>query len=232
MTKKEKPYDLVCEDIAVHVTPKRMRRLRLRVLSPDGRVEMSVPFGTPRAHAEKMVTDHLAWIRKHRLLIKAKPENKGLPGDDGARLRLFGEEVTLVFGYGKRGAHRVGNTLYIGVNTNADTAARVARVEKYLHDTLKERIAAEMPALAARVGKEPSSWYIRKMKTRWGTCNTRTGRICLNLNLVHYPAECLSYVIIHELCHLHVAGHNDAFWRLVKAHCPTYEAARGRLKKQ
>ena len=42
----------------------------------------------------------------------------------------------------------------------------------------------------------------RNMKSRWGSCQPSTGRICINVRLALYPPECLEYVVVHELCHL------------------------------
>jgi hypothetical protein len=40
------------------------------------------------------------------------------------------------------------------------------------------------------------------MTTKWGTCNTKTGKIWINQQLAKKPVECLEYVILHELAHL------------------------------
>ncbi len=49
------------------------------------------------------------------------------------------------------------------------------------------------------------------MKTKWGTCNTETKRIWLNLELAKKPPECLEYILVHELVHLLERHHNDHF---------------------
>ena len=49
------------------------------------------------------------------------------------------------------------------------------------------------------------------MTTKWGTCNTTTGKIWLNLQLAKKPIECLEYVILHELVHLRVRNHGSEF---------------------
>ena len=64
---------------------------------------------------------------------------------------------------------------------------------------------------------------IKKMHSRWGSCNTRARRIWLSVYLPAYPIECTEYVIVHELCHLHHANHSPAFWRTVETAMPEYK---------
>jgi predicted metal-dependent hydrolase len=46
--------------------------------------------------------------------------------------------------------------------------------------------------------------------------------------LAKEPSWVLDYVIVHELAHLHVRGHDKAFWELVNRY-PLAERARGFL---
>ncbi len=72
---------------------------------------------------------------------------------------------------------------------------------------------------------------IRKMTTRWGVCNTKDGRITLNLELIKKDEECLDYVINHELSHLIEANHSKRFWQVVAENFPDYKRVRSKLKK-
>lgn len=71
---------------------------------------------------------------------------------------------------------------------------------------------------------------IRKMKTRWGVCNTRSHNVTLNLELFRYDIECLDYVIIHELAHFLEPNHSKKFWAIVEKYCPNYREIRKKLK--
>lgn len=73
------------------------------------------------------------------------------------------------------------------------------------------------------VGAYATETRIKKMTTRWGSCNTRAKRIWLSVYLPAFPIECTEYVIVHELCHLHHANHSAAFWQEVKRAMPDYK---------
>lgn len=70
------------------------------------------------------------------------------------------------------------------------------------------------------------SLRIRKMKTRWGVCNTKTYVITLNLELITKDINCLDYVIYHELSHLVEANHSKRFWTVVEENFKDYKKYR------
>ncbi|MEJ1336322.1 MAG: M48 family metallopeptidase, partial [Candidatus Sedimenticola sp. (ex Thyasira tokunagai)] len=61
------------------------------------------------------------------------------------------------------------------------------------------------------VGRQIKDWGIKKMKTKWGSCNVEQRRIWLNLELAKKPPECLEYILVHELVHLIERNHNQRF---------------------
>lgn len=73
------------------------------------------------------------------------------------------------------------------------------------------------------------SLTIRKMKTRWGVCNTKTKRVTLNLELIKKDLKYLDYVIVHELAHLVYPNHQQEFWSLVGQVIPNYKELRKEL---
>jgi predicted metal-dependent hydrolase len=69
---------------------------------------------------------------------------------------------------------------------------------------------------------------IRKMSHRWGSC-TRRGTITLNVELIKVPLIFIDYVIVHELCHLKIHSHSDAFYRLLTRSMPDWRRRKERL---
>lgn len=110
-------------------------------------------------------------------------------------------------------------------------------MKKMSPDEVKENkitLAAAAEPLIFRwesiMGVRSKSLVYRDMTSRWGSCNPQTGRICLNIQLVNYPAECLEYVIVHELCHLLERGHGPRFKALMDRFLPDWRERKALLK--
>ncbi len=70
--------------------------------------------------------------------------------------------------------------------------------------------------------------WVDTMRTRWASCTPSDGTIRVSSRLRDMPSWVLDYVLVHELAHLRIAGHDRDFWALV-ARYPRTERARGYL---
>ena len=86
-----------------------------------------------------------------------------------------------------------------------------------------------VPSLVSRwepvMGVHAGKLVYRNMKSRWGSCQPSTGRICINVRLALYPPVCLEYVVVHELCHLLEPSHGVRFKRLMDTFLPQWREA-------
>lgn len=71
--------------------------------------------------------------------------------------------------------------------------------------------------------------FIQAMKRQWGSCNPSTRNIRLNTQLAQKPKTCLDYIVLHELAHLRVPVHGEAFQALLDAHQPDWQERRALL---
>ena len=76
------------------------------------------------------------------------------------------------------------------------------------------------------MGVSPSSVAYKPMKSRWGVCNVKEGRICYSTYLLLLPEECVEHVVVHELCHLLEPSHNAHFYALMDTCYPKWREAR------
>lgn len=100
----------------------------------------------------------------------------------------------------------------------------------------RDELARYIPTLQAKwqpiVGKSATDVRIKKMHTRFGTCNANDARVWLSVYLPAYPKICTDYVFVHELCHLHYANHSPQFWACVQLAMPDYKQWHTYLQSQ
>ena len=81
----------------------------------------------------------------------------------------------------------------------------------------------------AKIDAKVESWGIRRMKTKWGSCNAADRRIWLNLELAKKPIHCLEYILVHEMVHLIERKHNDRYIALMDQFLPNWRQRRDEL---
>jgi len=74
-----------------------------------------------------------------------------------------------------------------------------------------------------------AEWRVRRMKTKWGTCNSKARRIWLNLELAKTPCHCLEYIVVHEMAHMITRHHDDQFFSIMDKHLPQWRFRREEL---
>lgn len=106
--------------------------------------------------------------------------------------------------------------------------------EQVLIAWYRQQLKAELPSLIAKweeiIGVKTNDWGVKRMKTRWGTCNTQAKRIWLNLELIKKPHHCLEYVVVHELVHLLERNHGDRFKAYMTRFMPDWRTYQQELK--
>lgn len=209
---------------------KSIKNIYLAVLPPDGRLRVSAPFGTPLSVLLELLAEKRTWVLKQRAKWTQCPPQPQLQFVSGAPFSYFGQRYTLCVCSGSRFDLRLaGSTAYLTVKDGADPEKTAAFVLKWQRAALRGEIEKRLPLWEARTGLSCSTWQIKNMKTRWGTCNTVAKRLWFNLKLVQKPYVCLDYVLLHELAHLRYPDHGKAFWAFVQSFMPQYREIQKRL---
>lgn len=108
------------------------------------------------------------------------------------------------------------NKQYIALYVKADSTKedQAKLLEKYYRQALKAEIDRLLPIWQAKIAI-PERYGVKRMKTKWGSCNTQSKAIWLNLELIKKPHACLEYILVHELVHLLERHHNAHFRQLM-----------------
>jgi predicted metal-dependent hydrolase len=124
---------------------------------------------------------------------------------------------------------RNGSTMELHVRRQLNTAQRERVLQRWYRQQLKELIPPLLQKWQTTLEVQVREWAIKKMKTKWGACNQDSRRIWLNLELAKKPAQCLEYIIVHELIHLLERHHNDRFMTLMNQFLPQWRSRRSEL---
>ena len=218
--------------MAVEVVRKDIQNLHLGVYPPLGRVRVAVPLVISDEAVRLAVIDKLGWIKRQRARFAAQPrqsQREMVNGEShyflGKRYRLRVHEAQAPARVALRGIA----SLDLFVRPGASTAQREEVLAQWYRLQLKERIAPLLAKWQRVLGVQANAWGVKKMKTKWGSCNPTARRIWLNLELAKKPEVCLEYLVVHELLHLLERRHNERFTRLMDQHLPNWRQARETL---
>lgn len=120
-------------------------------------------------------------------------------------------------------------TLDLFVRPGADSDQREAVLQRWYRERLKGLLPPLLEKWEAVLGVKATHWGVKKMKTKWGSCNVPKKRLWFNLELAKKPMQCLEYIVVHELIHLLERHHNDRFTGLMEVHVPMWRQARALL---
>jgi predicted metal-dependent hydrolase len=194
----------------------RARRLRL-VLVPGVGPELVVPARARKSAIDAALETLAPWLE--RALARQQPGALGL-----ARRGVAwhgGEAVPLrVVIAGRPSAGWSAGALELRA---PDAASATSALERWYRSSARAAVEASIERQAPALGVVPGLVAVRDQRTRWGSCSAR-GTLSFSWRLVLAPAWVLDDVVCHELCHLRVANHSQAFWRLFAAHRPAADS--------
>ncbi len=221
--------------VAVDIVRKDIKHLHLGVYPPDGRVRVATPLHLDNEGVRLAVVSRLAWIRRKRnefLQQDRQSRRELVTGEshyfEGRRYRLDVEESPGPPRIRLRNASWI--AMRVRPSTSRDT--REAVLYRWYRDRLRERIPGLIAKWEPRIDVAVRDWRIRRMKTKWGTCNPVAGRIWLNTELAKKPPACLEYVVVHEMIHLVERNHTERFRGILDRALPDWRQRVERLNRE
>lgn len=231
-------YKLTVGDEEIDVLRKRIKHIYLAVHPFDGRLKISAPLRVDDTTLSLFVLSRRDWIRKQRANLLASQSQRLLPD-----LQYVSGENHWYQGqlYKLNIIHRPSlnhidvtdsMSMDVYINEHADKEQRRKVLTEWYRGQLKQMIPPLIEKWQPVIGVEVNDWGVKKMKTRWGTCNISAQRIWLNLELIKKPTSFLEYVVVHEMVHLLERYHNARFkaymdrfipnWREIKSALNTF----------
>ena len=219
--------------IAMQLNRKAIKNLHISVLPPDGRVRVSAPESMTETAIRMAVISRIPWIKKQQSDFAKQPRQSVRAMVSGECHYLWGRRyrLNLIERSGKHEIKLGRGRLHLYVNPATTLENKALVLSSYYRDALKARIAELLPVWEDKIGVTAADWGIKKMKTKWGSCNTQAKRIWLNLELAKKPPECLEYILVHELVHLLERNHNERFKGYMDKLLPDWRERRDLLNR-
>lgn len=231
-TDVEKKHQITINGLTVEVVRKAIKNLHLGVYPPNGRVRVAAPLAVSDDAVRLAVIGKLGWIKRQQAKFEAQARQSQREMVNGESHYFMGRRYRLrIVEHKGAGQVILRNKAVIDLHVRLD--ATIEEREEILLQWHRKELKALVPSLLEKwqpvVGVHAASWGVKKMKTKWGSCNIDARRIWLNLELAKKPILCLEYIIVHELVHLVERHHNVRFAALMDAHIPQWRQYRAML---
>jgi len=227
-------HQILVRGLKVDVVRKDIKNLHLGVYPPEGRVRVAAPLRVNDEAIRLAVISKLPWIKRqqNRFLSQERQSEREYVYRENHY--FFGQRYLLnVIEHAGQSRVEIQNKTRIDlyVPPGSDPLKR----EQVLLAWYRRELKALIPSLIKKweeiIGVTVQDWGVKKMKTKWGSCNINERRIWLNLELAKKPVECLEYVVVHEMVHLLERNHSDRFKQMMDQFMPQWRQNRDILNQ-
>jgi predicted metal-dependent hydrolase len=205
-------------NITIHYVKKHIKNLYIRIVDKEN-VLVTAPLSMPDSEIRQWVQKRKDWILKSIAMTADRPVYQY---ETGEVHQFLGEEITLQLAKGGRNhCEKNGSVITIFLHSSASSPESI--YASYCRETLAAQIEPMIRYWAPIMHVSPRSFSIRRVKTRWGSCNIRTRELTFALDLVTKPAACIESVVVHELNHFLDEAHDKRFHQLMAYWLPDYK---------
>jgi len=212
-------------DLSVDVSFKDIKNVHLSVHPPAGRVSISAPRRMQLDTVRIFAISKLDWIKKQRRKIRQQARETEREFLEKESHYLWGKRYLLAVRESDEPSSvqlRQGK-LVLQIRPGTDAEKRRELVEAWYREQIKEAVPTLIAQWESRMSVKVARFRVRRMRTRWGSCNPSRRSILLNTDLAKKPRECLEYIVVHEMAHLLEPTHNARFVSLMDQFMPHWK---------
>ena len=176
----------------------------------------------------------MSWIRRRRAVFRQQERQSPREMVTGESHYYLGQRyrINVIEDDGPgRVKFRNRTTMDVFVRPGTDAQQREKVLQRWYRKQLKALIPSLLEKWEPIVGVEVADWGVKRMKTKWGSCNIEARRVWLNLELVKKPAICVEYILVHEMVHFLERHHNDQFREYMDQFMPQWCLYRDALNR-
>lgn len=200
-------------DITVDVELKDIKNIHLSVYPPAGKVRIAAPLRFDLETIRMYAISKLGWIRKQQEKIRSQQREAQREYISRESHYYLGKRYLLkvVPTDARQYAEIKHNHILLHIRPGTTAEQKQTILQEWYRERLKEIVPKYIAKWEETMQVKVAGFGIKKMKTKWGTCNREDSRIWINLELAKKPLECLEYIVVHEMVHLLERNHNNNF---------------------
>lgn len=225
-------HKITVSGLSVEIVRKNIKNLHLGVYPPAGRIRVAAPIRVSNEAVRLAVISKLGWIRRQQSRFECQSRQSAREMISGESHYFLGQRYRLQV-YPGDGPAKIAiknkATIELRVRLNASVETRQKVMANWYRQHLKNVIPQLLEKWQRRLGVQVSDFGIKRMKTKWGTCNPDARRVWINLELAKKSSDCVEYVVVHELVHLLNKRHDDQFIKIMDEFLPRWRALRQEL---
>jgi predicted metal-dependent hydrolase len=197
----------------------------LSVLPPAGKVRIAAPSRLGLDTIRVFAISKLGWIRQQQRKLREQERESPREYLDRESHYLWGRRYLLKFdeGKGHPSLQLEHSRIILRAPSGWQSEKKHLLFETWYRDQLKLAVPPLIKKWEAVLGVKVDRFFVRRMKTKWGSCNPRGRTIRLNTDLAKKPRACLEYIVVHEMVHLLEPTHNSRFIALMDQFLPKWQ---------
>jgi len=219
-------------NLEIEVIKKDIKNLHLAVYPPDGRVRIASPNFMNEEDVRLYAISKFHWIKSQQEKFINQARQSEREYVTGESVYFLGERYiveTVKDSTNNKINLTTNKTIEFFVKPNITPEKKTELFTEWYRQKLKETVKPLIEKWQQKTEIEINQWNIKKMKTKWGTCNIAEKRIWLNLELAKKPIKCIEYIILHELIHLKHRHHNKYFTTELEQYMPNWKIYKDQL---
>ncbi|WET78674.1 SprT family zinc-dependent metalloprotease [Amycolatopsis sp. QT-25] len=212
---------------------KDIKNLHIGVYPPLGRVRVAAPFRLDDERVRLAVIQRLPWIKQQREQLRSaarQSEREMITGEShyvwGIRRRM-----KVIERPGRAHFEVDGERLLLYVSAGTTAERRRDLIDRWYREQLRQAISPLIAKWEPKLDVSVPRWTIRRMKTKWGSCNPGSGHIWFNVELAKKHPDCLEYIVVHEMTHHLERNHGPRFTALMDRFMSNWRSLRDQLNE-
>lgn len=190
------------EDFKIEYSKKRVKYLRLKI-TKTGDIKLVAPLNASKFQIESFISSHTKWIEK--TLSK-------IPKTDPNSIKFLGKN------------YQIQISPDFKIIDNQIFTPDIQTFTNYANSILKDLINQYINIYNPKINRPINAIRIKKMNTRWGSCNSKKGYLNFSTNLIQKDIKFIEYVVLHELAHLIYPHHQKEFYDFILSLMPDFKS--------